>query len=286
MNNITPNVVPGSWPLIVGVHTIWNGSHGQFWAAEVVVTTKDGLWWYQLNDTIEVTGFILEREIPLIRYVECKGYMEQFLLLVLKLLILIYIGILCQWQIFHRILPSGNYRFIDWWLHWLDDRVYHPTMLNERNKLPAYGFLVKLNGNIGMVRLWLTTPHVHLLGSFPRMKPRSSSRHRPREAIDWCCPSCFSLLESSHLSIISHGTREITPFCSQQISAIAFIYDISDTFKFRPPPTVTTAMFLWYDTLQYERSSWGYRILKTIIRASEVWSSIRESLINTRVHVT
>ena len=113
MNDITPNVVPGSWPLIVGVQTIWNGSHGWFWAAEVVVTTKDGLWRYQLNDTVEVAGFILEREIPLIRYVERKGYVERFLLLVLKSLILIYIGIPRRWRIFHRILPLGNYRFID-----------------------------------------------------------------------------------------------------------------------------------------------------------------------------
>ena len=132
MNDITPNVVPGSWPLIVGVQTIWNGSHGWFWAAEVVVTTKDGLWRYQLNDTVEVAGFILEREIPLIRYVERKGYVERFLLLVLKSLILIYIGIPRRWRIFHRILPSGNYRFIDWWLHWLDDRVYHRARREEQ----------------------------------------------------------------------------------------------------------------------------------------------------------
>ena len=51
---------------------------------EVVVTTKDGLWRYQLNDIVEVAGFTPEEGIPLIRYVERKGHAEQFLLLVLN----------------------------------------------------------------------------------------------------------------------------------------------------------------------------------------------------------
>ena len=47
---------------------------------EVVVTTTNGLWRYQLNDIVEVAGFTPEEGIPLIRYIERKGYAEQFLL--------------------------------------------------------------------------------------------------------------------------------------------------------------------------------------------------------------
>ena len=60
------------------------------------------------------------------------------------------------------------------------------TVLDERNKLAAYGFLVELDGDIGMV-LRTTTAHARLLSSFPRTKPRSSSRYRPREAADRRC---------------------------------------------------------------------------------------------------
>ena len=46
---------------------------------EVVATTNDGLWRYQLNDIVQVAGFTPEG-IPLIRYVERKGYVGQILL--------------------------------------------------------------------------------------------------------------------------------------------------------------------------------------------------------------
>ena len=46
---------------------------------EVVATTNDGLWRYQLNDIVEVAGFTPEGT-PLIRYVERKGYVGKILL--------------------------------------------------------------------------------------------------------------------------------------------------------------------------------------------------------------
>ena len=76
---------------------------------EVVVTTKDGLSRYQLNDIVEVAGFTPEEGTPPVRYVERKGYAEPFLLLVFESLILIYSGIPRN---FHRILPLGNHQFI------------------------------------------------------------------------------------------------------------------------------------------------------------------------------
>ena len=41
---------------------------------QVIVTNNDGLWRYQLNDIVEVAGFIPEEEILLIWYIERKGY--------------------------------------------------------------------------------------------------------------------------------------------------------------------------------------------------------------------
>ena len=61
------------------------------------------------------------------------------------------------------------------------------TVLDERNKLPAYGFLIELDGEIGMVQLRPTIPHARLLALSPRTKPGSGSRYRPREAADRRC---------------------------------------------------------------------------------------------------
>ena len=44
---------------------------------EVVVTNKDGLWRYQINDIVEVAGFTPEEGIPLLRYIERKGCAEK-----------------------------------------------------------------------------------------------------------------------------------------------------------------------------------------------------------------
>ena len=44
---------------------------------EVVVTNKDGLWRYQLNDIVEVAGFTPEEGIPLLRFIERKGCVEE-----------------------------------------------------------------------------------------------------------------------------------------------------------------------------------------------------------------
>ena len=46
---------------------------------EVVVTNKDGLWRYQLNDIVEVAGFTPEEGIPLLRFIERKGCAEDFI---------------------------------------------------------------------------------------------------------------------------------------------------------------------------------------------------------------
>jgi GH3 auxin-responsive promoter len=46
---------------------------------EVVVTNKNGLWRYQLNDIVEVAGFTPEEGIPLLRYIERKGCAEKTL---------------------------------------------------------------------------------------------------------------------------------------------------------------------------------------------------------------
>ena len=45
---------------------------------EVVITTTNGLWRYQLNDIVEVAGFTPEEGILLVRYIEHKGYVEKF----------------------------------------------------------------------------------------------------------------------------------------------------------------------------------------------------------------
>ncbi|KIM36507.1 hypothetical protein M413DRAFT_287801 [Hebeloma cylindrosporum] len=97
---------------------------------EVVITNKDGLWRYQLHDIVEVAGFSPEEGIPLIRFVERKGvafrvggefFTESFLRKIIGSLADDSIG---------RILEFT-------------------TVLDERNELPAYGFLVEIDGEIG-----------------------------------------------------------------------------------------------------------------------------------------
>jgi hypothetical protein len=43
------------------------------------MTNNDGLWRYRLNDIVQVAGFTPADGIPLIRYVERRGYVEEFL---------------------------------------------------------------------------------------------------------------------------------------------------------------------------------------------------------------
>jgi hypothetical protein len=114
---ISANIVQ-PWQLVVGKKY------------EVIVTNKDGLWRYQLNDIVEIAGFTPEEGIPLLRYIERKGVAfrvgdknltESF--------IRETIGSLTEDSI-GRILEFT-------------------TVLDERTKLPAYGFLVELDGEIG-----------------------------------------------------------------------------------------------------------------------------------------
>jgi len=44
---------------------------------EVIITTNDGLWRYQLNDIVEVAGFTPAEGIPLFRYIERKGHVRR-----------------------------------------------------------------------------------------------------------------------------------------------------------------------------------------------------------------
>ena len=44
---------------------------------EVIVTTNNGLWRYQLNDIVEIAGFTPAEGIPLFRYIERKGYVHR-----------------------------------------------------------------------------------------------------------------------------------------------------------------------------------------------------------------
>ena len=43
---------------------------------EIIVTSNDGLWRYQLNDIVEVAGFAPGEGTPLIRHVQRKGYVH------------------------------------------------------------------------------------------------------------------------------------------------------------------------------------------------------------------
>ena len=64
------------------------------------------------------------------------------------------------------------------------------TVLYERNKLPAYVFLVELDGDIGMV-LRPTTPHGNIIYAYsvhpPGRTPAQTLVYRRREAADRRC---------------------------------------------------------------------------------------------------
>ena len=123
---------------------------------EVVLTNKDGFWRYQLNDIVEVAGFTPEEGIPLLRYIERKGCATEKKLFYFIWTFVFLVNNADFFRVAFRV--RGEYlteSFLREIIGSLNEdsigRILEfTTVLDKRNKLPAYGFLVELDGEIGI----------------------------------------------------------------------------------------------------------------------------------------